>query len=59
MGPATGGMMEGFLVSNIPFLGDFLDPPLTQGQTDGQKMPAYPPSIILRNGKEPSNVITH
>ena len=22
------GMMEGLLVSNIPFLGDFLDPPL-------------------------------
>ena len=29
MGPPTGGMMEGLLVSNSPFLGDFLDPPLT------------------------------
>ena len=28
MGPPTGGMMEGLLVSNSPFLGDFLDPPL-------------------------------
>ena len=28
MGPRTGGMMEGLLVSNSPFLGDFLDPPL-------------------------------
>ena len=28
MGPPTGGMMEGLLVSNSPFLGDVLDPPL-------------------------------
>ena len=28
MGPQTGGMIEGLLVSNSPFLGDFLDPPL-------------------------------
>ena len=28
MRPPTGGMMEGLLVSNSPFLGDFLDPPL-------------------------------
>ena len=27
MGPPTGGMMEGLLVSNSPFLGDFLDDP--------------------------------
>ena len=27
MGPPTGEMMEGLLVSNSPFLGDFLDPP--------------------------------
>ena len=28
MRPPTGEMMEGLLVSNSPFLGDFLDPPL-------------------------------
>ena len=28
MGPPTGGMMEGLLVSNSPFLEGFLDPPL-------------------------------
>ena len=31
MGPLTGGMVEGLLVSNSPFLGDFLDQPLTLG----------------------------
>ena len=28
MRPPTGEIMEGLLVSNSPFLGDFLDPPL-------------------------------
>ena len=28
MGPPTDGMMESLLVSNSPFLGDFLDLPL-------------------------------
>ena len=28
MGSATGGMMEGLLVSDSPFFGDYLDPPL-------------------------------
>ena len=31
MRPPTGEMMEGLLVSNSPFLGDFLDPPLFKG----------------------------
>ena len=36
MGPPTGGMMEGLLVSNSPFLGDFLDPPLYVGVASTQ-----------------------
>ena len=34
MGPPTSGMMEGLLVSNSPFLGDFLYPPLVAGHTN-------------------------
>ena len=33
MGPPTGGMMEGLLVSNSPLLGDFPDPPLATIQS--------------------------
>ena len=35
MGPPTGGMMEGLLAANSPFLGDFLDPPLHSDVTHG------------------------
>ena len=54
MGPPTGGMMEGLLVSNSPFLGDFLDPPLTLGDLDlkfsGKLQNNYPNTYAKKTG---------
>ena len=36
-GLPTGGLMEGLLVSNSPFLGDFLDSPLMWSSSEKKK----------------------
>ena len=60
MGPPTGGMMEGLLVSNSPFLGDCLDPPLSQRVNSTVTVPVFvcgyadwsplcPPAVLWRS----------
>ena len=49
MGPPTTGMMEGLLVSNSPFLGDFLDPPLAHSNNQSARC-GDTAGVISRHG---------